>query len=107
MAIYCSSEAAGISLTQSTGLDLIEYGINVNAIAPGVVDNEHRDDVDARLARYEGLQPGEKKRQAAAVAFGRMARPDEVAGLALFLAGPDSAYIVAQTYNIDGGNWKS
>ena len=52
MAIYCSSRPAGISLTQSTGLDLIEYGINVNAIAPGVVDNEHWDDVDARCARY-------------------------------------------------------
>ena len=108
VAIYCSSKAAVISLTQSTGLDLIKYGINVNAIAPGVVDNEHWDNVDARFARYEGLQPGEKKRQvAAAVPFGRMARPDEVAGLALFLAGPDSAYIVAQTYNIDGGNWMS
>ncbi len=108
VAIYCSSKAAVISLTQSTGLDLIRHGINVNAIAPGVVDNEHWDDVDARFARYEGLQPGEKKRQvAAAVPFGRMARPDEVAGLALFLAGPDSAYIVAQTYNIDGGNWMS
>ncbi|TLU71640.1 L-iditol 2-dehydrogenase [Lichenicoccus roseus] len=108
VAIYCSSKAAVISLTQSTGLDLIRHGINVNAIAPGVVDNEHWDDVDARFARYEGLQPGEKKRQvAASVPFGRMARPDEVAGLALFLAGPDSDYIVAQTYNIDGGNWMS
>jgi len=108
VAVYCSSKAAVISLTQSTGLDLIKHGINVNAIAPGVVDNEHWDDVDARFARYEGLQPGEKKRAVgAAVPFGRMARPDEIAGLAAFLAGPDAEYIVAQTYNIDGGNWMS
>ncbi len=108
VAVYCSSKAAVISLTQSAGLDLIKHGINVNAIAPGVVDNEHWDDVDARFASYEGLQPGEKKRAvAAAVPFGRMARPDEIAGLAVFLAGPDAAYIVAQTYNIDGGNWMS
>ena len=108
VAVYCSSKAAVISLTQSAGLDLIKHGINVNAIAPGVVDNEHWDDVDARFARYEGLQPGEKKRTvAAAVPFGRMARPDEIAGLAVFLAGPDAGYIVAQTYNIDGGNWMS
>lgn len=108
VAVYCSSKAAVISLTQSAGLDLIKHGINVNAIAPGVVDNEHWDDVDARFARYEGLQPGEKKRAvAAAVPFGRMARPDEIAGLAVFLAGPDAGYIVAQTYNIDGGNWMS
>lgn len=108
VAVYCASKAAVISITQSTGLDLIRYRINVNAIAPGVVDNEHWDDVDRRFARYENLQPGEKKRAvAAAVPFGRMARPDEIAGLAAFLAGPDAEYIVAQTYNIDGGNWMS
>jgi NAD(P)-dependent dehydrogenase (short-subunit alcohol dehydrogenase family) len=108
VAIYCSSKAAVISLTQSTGLDLIRHGINVNAIAPGVVDNEHWNEVDAKFARYEKLQPGEKKRMvAAAVPFGRMARPDEIGGLATFLAGDDADYIVAQTYNIDGGNWMS
>ena len=108
VAIYCSSKAAVISLTQSTGLDLIRHGINVNAIAPGVVDNEHWDHVDSMFARYENLAPGEKKRTVgAAVPFGRMARPDEIAGLATFLASPDADYIVSQTYNIDGGNWMS
>ncbi len=108
VAVYCSSKAAVISLTQSTGLDLIRYGINVNAIAPGVVDAEHWDHVDASFARYENLQPGEKKRQVgAAVPLGRMARPDEMAGMAVFLASPDAGYIVAQTYNVDGGNWMS
>ena len=38
VAVYCASKAAVISLTQSAGLNLIEHGINVNAIAPGVVD---------------------------------------------------------------------
>ena len=108
VAVYCSSKAAVISLTQSTGLDLIRHGINVNAIAPGVVDNEHWDHVDAMFARHENLAPGEKKRLVgAAVPFGRMARPDEIAGLAAFLASPDADYIVSQTYNIDGGNWMS
>jgi galactitol 2-dehydrogenase len=108
VAVYCASKAAVISITQSTGLDLIKYGINVNAIAPGVVDNEHWDDVDRRFARYENLQPGDKKRMVgAAVPFGRMARPDEIAGLAVFLASRDADYIVSQTYNIDGGNWMS
>lgn len=108
VAVYCSSKAAVISLTQSTGLDLIKYGINVNAISPGVVDNEHWDDVDRRFAQFENLQPGEKKRAVgAAVPFGRMARPEEIAGLAVFLASTDAEYIVAQTYNIDGGNWMS
>ena len=108
VAIYCSSKAAVISLTQSTGLDLIKYGINVNAIAPGVVDNEHWEHVDAMFAKYENLQPGEKKRVVgASVPFGRMARPDEIGGLATFLASKDADYIVAQCYNIDGGNWMS
>ncbi|MFL5253455.1 MAG: L-iditol 2-dehydrogenase [Rhodopila sp.] len=108
VAVYCASKAAVISLTQSAGLDLIKHGINVNAIAPGVVDNEHWDHVDSLFAKYEGLAPGEKKRRVgAAVPFGRMARPDEIGGLATFLASSDADYIVAQTYNIDGGNWMS
>ena len=36
-----------------------------------------------------------------------MARPDEIGGLATFLASEDADYVVAQTYNIDGGNWMS
>jgi acetoin reductase-like protein len=108
VAVYCSSKAAVISLTQSAGLDLIKHRINVNGIAPGVVDNEHWDHVDAMFAKYENLKPGEKKRMVgAAVPYGRMARPDEIGGLATFLASGDADYIVAQTYNIDGGNWMS
>jgi D-sorbitol dehydrogenase (acceptor) len=108
VAIYCSSKAAVISLTQSAGLDLIKHRINVNAIAPGVVDNEHWDHVDALFAKYEHLPLGEKKRVVGlSVPYGRMARPDEIGGLATFLASEDADYIVAQTYNIDGGNWMS
>ena len=106
--VYCASKAAVISLTQSAGLDLIKHGINVNAIAPGVVDNEHWDHVDSLFAGYEGLAPGEKKRAVgAAVPIGRMARPAEIGGLATFLGSADADYVVAQTYNIDGGNWMS
>jgi NAD(P)-dependent dehydrogenase (short-subunit alcohol dehydrogenase family) len=108
VAIYCSSKAAVISLTQSAGLDLIKYRINVNGIAPGVVDNERWEHVDAMFAKYEKLQLGEKKRiVGAAVPYGRTARPDEIGGLATFLASDDADYIVAQTYNIDDCNWMS
>ena len=104
--VYCASKAAVISLTQSAGLDLIRHGITVNAIAPGVVDADHWDDVDARFARAEGLPVGEKKRRVGqGVPIGRMAQPEEIAGLAVFLAGDDAGYVVAQTYGIDGGNW--
>lgn len=104
--VYCATKAAIISLTQSAGLDLIRHGINVNAIAPGVVDGEHWDGVDALFARHEGLQPGEKKAAVgAAVPFGRMGTADDLTGMAVFLASDDAGYIVAQTYNVDGGNW--
>ncbi|MEW9807335.1 L-iditol 2-dehydrogenase [Mesorhizobium sp. ZMM04-5] len=108
VAVYCATKAAVISLTQSAGLDLIRHGINVNAIAPGVVDGEHWDGVDALFARYEGLKPGEKKKQVgAAVPYGRMGTPADLTGMAIFLASAEADYVVAQTYNVDGGNWMS
>ena len=108
VAVYCATKAAVISLTQSAGLNLIAHGINVNAIAPGVVDGEHWDGVDALFAKHEHLAPGEKKRAVgAAVPIGRMATPADLTGMAVFLASRDADYIVAQTYNVDGGNWMS
>jgi D-sorbitol dehydrogenase (acceptor) len=104
--VYCATKAAVISLTQSAGLNLITHGINVNAIAPGVVDGAHWEHVDALFAKAEGLAPGEKKKQVgAAVPYGRMGTADDLTGMAVFLASSDAEYIVAQTYNVDGGNW--
>ncbi|XOY57528.1 MAG: L-iditol 2-dehydrogenase [Rhodobacterales bacterium] len=108
VAVYCASKAAVISLTQSAGLNLIRHGINVNAIAPGVVDGAHWDGVDAFFAKYENKPAGQKKAEVgAAVPYGRMATPADLTGMALFLATSDADYIVAQTYNVDGGNWMS
>ncbi|MBA3326289.1 MAG: L-iditol 2-dehydrogenase, partial [Rhodobacteraceae bacterium] len=108
VAVYCATKAAVISLTQSAGLNLIAHGINVNAIAPGVVDGEHWDHVDAMFAKHEGLAPGEKKRQVgAAVPYGRMGTAEDLTGMAVFLASKEADYIVAQTYNVDGGQWMS
>ncbi len=108
VAVYCATKAAIISLTQSAGLNLIEHGINVNAISPGVVDGEHWDGVDAFFAKYEKKAPGQKKREVgASVPYGRMGTADDLTGMAVFLASDDAKYIVAQCYNVDGGQWMS
>ncbi len=108
VAVYCASKAAVISLTQSAGLGLIKHGINVNGIAPGVIDTPMWDVVDGMFAKYENLAPGEKKRMVGeAVPLGRMGKPEDLVGCAVFLASPESDYIVAQTCNVDGGNWMS
>lgn len=106
--VYCATKAAVISLTQSAGLNLIKHRINVNAIAPGVVDGEHWDGVDALFAKHENRPLGEKKRLVGAeVPYGRMGTAQDLTGMAIFLASAESDYVVAQTYNVDGGNWMS
>ncbi|MEP4640158.1 MAG: SDR family oxidoreductase, partial [Yoonia sp.] len=106
--VYCSTKAAVISMTQSAGLDLIRHGINVNAIAPGVVDGAHWEHVDSMFAKLEGKPLGQKKAEVAAgVPAGRFAVPDDLAPMAVFLASSDSDYVVSQTYNVDGGQWMS
>ena len=104
--VYCATKAAVISLTQSAGLNLIGHGINVNAIAPGVVDGEHWDGVDAFFAHYEDKAPGQKKHEVGSgVPYGRMGTAEDLTGMAVFLASDEADYIVAQTYNVDGGQW--
>lgn len=105
---YCATKAAVLSYTQSAALALAPHKINVNGIAPGVVDTPMWDQVDALFAKYENRQPGEKKRLVGeAVPLGRMGVPDDLTGAALFLASADADYITAQTLNVDGGNWMS
>ncbi|GAB4382353.1 L-iditol 2-dehydrogenase [Albidovulum sp.] len=106
--VYCATKAAVISMTQSAGLNLIRHGINVNAIAPGVVDGEHWEHVDAMFARLEGKPIGQKRREVeAGVPAGRYARPEDLAPMAVFLASDEANYIVSQCYNVDGGQWMS
>jgi D-sorbitol dehydrogenase (acceptor) len=106
VAHYCASKAAVISYTQSAALALAPHRINVNGIAPGVIDTPMWEAVDKLFAQYEHLPVGEKKAQVSrAVPLGRMGVPDDLTGAALFLASSDADYITAQTLNVDGGNW--
>ncbi len=108
VAVYSATKAAVISLTQSAGLDLIRHGINVNAIAPGVVEGEHWDLVDSFFAKFENKAPGQKKKEVGdSVPYGRMGTADDLSGMAIFLASDESNYVVSQCYNVDGGQWMS
>ena len=104
VAHYCATKAAVISYTQSAALALAPHGIRVNAISPGVVDTPMWDSVDALFAKFEGKEPGQKKREVGeAVPLGYMGRPFEIARVAVFLASAQSQYITAQTLSVDGG----
>ncbi|HSV51154.1 MAG TPA: L-iditol 2-dehydrogenase [Burkholderiaceae bacterium] len=102
---YCATKAAVISYTQSAALAMAPHGIRVNGISPGVIDTPMWQHVDSLFARYEGLAPGEKKKQVGlAVPLGYMGAPSDIAGAAVFLASDDASYITAQTLNVDGGS---
>ena len=105
---YCASKAAVISLNQSAALELVQHRINVNGIAPGVIDTPMWVDVDAQLSKHRGFATGSVRKLAeSGVPYGRFGVPDDLAGAAVFLASDDAEYVVAQTLNVDGGNWMS
>ncbi len=105
---YCASKAAVISMTQSMALALAEHKINVNGIAPGIVDTPLWVDVDKQFAKLMGLPEGEPKRRfVGTIPLGRIEQPEDVAGAAVFLASAEADYITQQTLNVDGGNWPS
>ena len=108
VAVYCASKAAVISLTQSAGLALIKHGINVNGIAPGVVDTPMWD--RGRRAVREVREPADRREEAPRGrerALRPHGPPRGPCRCAIFLASAESDYVVAQTYNVDGGNWMS
>ncbi len=103
--IYAATKAAAISLTQSAALALIGQGVRVNAVAPGVVDTPMWQHIDSLHSQKTGEPPGTFTATAAgAIPLGRLATPDEIAQVIAFLASPASAYVVGQTFNVDGGN---
>ena len=105
---YCASKAAVISMNQSIALALAEHKINVNAIAPGIVDTPLWVEIDKQFAKLLGWEIGEPKRKfCESIPLGRIEQPEDVAGAAVFLASEDANYITQQCLNVDGGNWPS
>lgn len=90
---YSASKAAILGFTKSLSKELARYNITVNAINPGLVDTEILKDVSNE----------NKQKLVEKIPLRRMAQPQEIAKLALFLASDDSAYITGQHININGG----
>src|SRR5688572_18554600 len=78
---YCASKACVISMTQSIALALAEHKINVNAVAPGIVDTPFWDEVDKQFAKLLNMEVGEPKRTfTKSIPLGRIEQPEDVAG---------------------------
>jgi NAD(P)-dependent dehydrogenase (short-subunit alcohol dehydrogenase family) len=93
-AAYCSAKSAVMSLTRVAAMELAEHHIGVNAVAPGPVQNE---------AMNELWGPERLKERSNAIPAGRIAQPEDVAEVALFLCSPGAEYVTGQTIFIDGG----
>jgi len=97
--VYGASKAAVIGLTKAVAADFVAKGIRCNAIAPGTVDtpsleqriNAFPDPVEARKA-FVARQP-----------MGRLAKPEEIAPIVVFLASDESAFATGNVYSVDGG----
>ena len=93
---YAASKAGVIGLTRATALDLAPHRIRVNAIAPGTTDTAQ--------PRY-GMSEEELAAAGEAIPLGRIATPDDVASLAVFLLSGESSHITGQTLHINGGHF--
>ena len=100
MGVYAASKAAVRSLGRTWAAELAPRGVRVNVITPGPIATPAIDRVAARLGKSsEDLHAV----MSSHIPLGRMGRPEEVAALAAFLAGPESSFITGSEHFVDGG----
>lgn len=93
--VYAMTKAAIISMTKTLGVELATSKVRVNAIAPGFVDTRFA----SAVLKNEALLEDVIKR----TPMGRYGQPDEIAGIALYLASDAASYMTGQTVVVDGG----
>jgi NAD(P)-dependent dehydrogenase (short-subunit alcohol dehydrogenase family) len=94
---YCAAKGAILAFTRATAREAASYGVLVNAIAPGFIETPLLDPFPAETKRLVALQ----------TPLGRLGEPDEVAAVAVFLAGPGASYLTGQTLSPNGGIYMS
>lgn len=92
---YCASKGGVTALTEALALELAPYGINVNAIGPGVIETPMTQDILADEAAKKGMLMRIPK--------GRLGQPKDVASAVVFLASDEADYITGATLFVDGG----
>ena len=102
--VYGATKAAVIGLSKAVAADFIRKGVRCNAICPGTIESPSLDQRIETLAR-DTKQPVEKVRQAFVdrQPIGRLGKPEEIAAMAVYLAGDESAYTTGQIFLVDGG----
>lgn len=102
--VYCISKAGVNMLTQVLALELAEHGISVNAVCPGYVNTEMMQLVFQKRGPIEGMTPEEYEESLVSkVPMGRMASPEEIASLMIYLSSEESSYITGSSITIAGG----
>ncbi|HZP91287.1 MAG TPA: glucose 1-dehydrogenase [Burkholderiales bacterium] len=102
-AAYAASKAAAISITQSAAMGLAPH-VTVNAICPGVVDTAMWRQIDREWTQADGRAAGSAwQDRISGIPLGRPETPEDLTGMAVFLASADSDYITGQSYHVDGG----
>ena len=104
IAAYSASKFAVVGFTQAFALEMAPYNINVNAVCPNFVKTEMMEYLCRETSKIESKSPNETKAHwIMDVPLGRLADPDDVARVVLFLVSDDSSFITGQAINITGG----